>query len=121
MINSTRRQFLRASGVAVCLPFLESLPVVRAQAPVSVRRRMVAINVGLGLHAPHLIPKQEWRYGKEVRIVWRADNGKLKVGADVIAAGKAAWAQSIQTAMVGSNSKRRAAFSSPQLVQNPNS
>lgn len=55
---TTRRAFLRASGVIVGLPFLESLPAARAggQASKARCRRLVAINVGLGLHAPNFIP-----------------------------------------------------------------
>ena len=54
-----RRQVLRASGVAVGLPFLESLhrsvgaTQATGQPPA---RRLVAINVGLGLHLPNIIP-----------------------------------------------------------------
>jgi hypothetical protein len=58
MMKPSRRQFLRASGVAVCLPFLESVHAGAALKPATVRRRMVAINVGLGLHAPNIIPEQ---------------------------------------------------------------
>jgi len=58
MMHPSRRQFLRASGVAVCLPFLESLHAGQATPADSVRRRMVAINVGLGLHAANIIPEQ---------------------------------------------------------------
>lgn len=57
-MEHSRRQFLRASGVAVCLPFLESLPATHAQQPAAIRRRLVAINVGLGLHAPNIVPEQ---------------------------------------------------------------
>jgi hypothetical protein len=46
---------LRASGVALGLPFLDAMTpaFARSAAP---RRRMVAINFGLGLHLPHLVP-----------------------------------------------------------------
>lgn len=51
-----RRQFLRASGVLLTLPCLETFS---AQRPVvDERRRMVAINIGLGLHSPNLVPEQ---------------------------------------------------------------
>jgi hypothetical protein len=43
----------------------------------------------------HTVTPQQWRYGKEVRIVWRVDNAKLKIGADVVGVGKSAWAPSI--------------------------
>ncbi|MEO8495660.1 MAG: DUF1552 domain-containing protein [Planctomycetota bacterium] len=52
----SRRTFLRASGVAVGLPFLEALQGRAVAADTTARRRMVAVNVGLGLHAPNLIP-----------------------------------------------------------------
>ena len=54
----TRRNFLRASGVALCLPVLESMGAGAAALP---RRRLIAIGLGLGLHAPNLIPKQAGR------------------------------------------------------------
>jgi hypothetical protein len=46
---------LRASGVALGLPFLDAMTpaFARSAAP---RRRMVAVNFGLGLHLPHLVP-----------------------------------------------------------------
>ncbi|RPH50310.1 MAG: DUF1552 domain-containing protein [Planctomycetota bacterium] len=51
----SRRTMLRASGVALGLPFLEAMTpaFARSAAP---KRRMVAINLGLGLHLPHLVP-----------------------------------------------------------------
>jgi hypothetical protein len=55
-----RRQFLRGVGVAIALPFLESAAPAapRSAGP---KRRIVAIDVGLGLHAPNFIPKQAGR------------------------------------------------------------
>ena len=54
-----RRAFLSGTGVALALPFLESMTSAKE---VSVpRRRIVAIDIGLGLHAPNLIPKQAGR------------------------------------------------------------
>ena len=57
----SRRTFLRASGVAVGLPFLEGVQGRLVGAENSPRRRMVAVNVGLGLHAPNLIPATSGR------------------------------------------------------------
>jgi len=56
----SRRQMLRASGVALGLPFLNAMTpaFARSAAP---RRRMVAINFGLGLHLPHLVPAKAGR------------------------------------------------------------
>jgi len=53
--SMSRRQMLRASGVALGLPFLDAMTpaFARSAAP---RRRLVAINFGLGLHLPHLVP-----------------------------------------------------------------
>ncbi len=51
----SRRQMLRASGVALGLPFLEAMTPAFAR-PAAPRRRMVAINFGLGLHLPNLVP-----------------------------------------------------------------
>ena len=60
---TNRRQFLRASGVLLTLPSLESFA---APAPVSkLRRRAVAINFGLGLHGPNLFPEKS---GKEFEL-----------------------------------------------------
>src|SRR3954454_17811976 len=60
----TRRHFLRASGVSVALPFLAGLsrPVIGAEP--EIRRRFVAINLGLGFLASHLIPEMAGRYYK---------------------------------------------------------
>lgn len=52
----TRRTFLRASGVALGLPLLESFAA--GEAP---KYRMVAVGLGLGLHAPNLVPKKAGR------------------------------------------------------------
>lgn len=58
----SRRTFLRGSGVAVGLPLLEAMtPTQTFAAQDKPKRRMVAINVGLGLHVPHLIPENAGR------------------------------------------------------------
>ena len=51
----TRRQFLRASGITLALPWLESFAM--AAPATELRRRTVAINIGLGLHGPNLFPE----------------------------------------------------------------
>src|SRR5262249_35921756 len=59
----SRRSFLRGSGVALGLPLLDAmLPTAgaAARAP-DVRRRMIAINTGLGIHAPYFFPEQAGR------------------------------------------------------------
>ena len=53
----SRRTLLRAAGVAVSLPLLESLGGA-AQVDSRRARRMVAINVGLGLHRPNIQPSE---------------------------------------------------------------
>src|SRR5690349_9922975 len=57
----TRRHFLRASGVGVALPLLAGLsrPVIGAEP--EVRRRFVAINLGLGFLASNFIPEKAGR------------------------------------------------------------
>src|SRR5262245_12962557 len=51
-----RRRFLRATGVSLALPWLESLaPAAAAAKP---RHRMVCICTPLGLHAPYLFPEK---------------------------------------------------------------
>ncbi|HVE43016.1 MAG TPA: DUF1552 domain-containing protein [Planctomycetota bacterium] len=57
-MSISRRQFLRAAGVAIALPPLESLARVRSAEP---RRRMVCICAPLGLHPAYLLPQQAGR------------------------------------------------------------
>ncbi|MFP6763544.1 MAG: DUF1552 domain-containing protein, partial [Planctomycetaceae bacterium] len=64
MVNPafSRRTFLRASGVALSLPWLESMqPADAAGTDTTSGRRMVAINVELGLHAANVTPQQAGR------------------------------------------------------------
>src|SRR5437773_1879081 len=62
MIHSTRsidrRHFLRASGVSVALPFLAGLARPARGAESDVKRRFVAINLGLGFLAANFTPSQ---------------------------------------------------------------
>ena len=51
-----RREFLRAAGVAIALPGLETLG--RGTAP---KRRLVCMNLPLGLHPAYLFPKKAGR------------------------------------------------------------
>ena len=62
-MKSPRRNFLRAVGVAVALPLLDSLVPrgVRAAAAGSAVRRMVCINTPLGLHPANFFPKAAGR------------------------------------------------------------
>jgi len=55
-----RRAMLRATGVALALPYLDAMTpaFARSAAP---KRRMVAINFRLGLHLPHLVPSAPGR------------------------------------------------------------
>jgi len=50
-MTMSRRTMLRASGVALALPLLDAWA-----GPSAPKRRFVAINLGLGLHAPHFVP-----------------------------------------------------------------
>jgi len=54
----SRRTFLRGTGVAIALPLLDAmLPLTAtAAATAAPKRRMVAINLSLGLHTPNLFP-----------------------------------------------------------------
>ncbi|MDG2220224.1 MAG: DUF1552 domain-containing protein [Rubripirellula sp.] len=52
-----RRTVLRAAGVSLALPFLESA----GAAPSTNPRRMVAIDIGLGLHAANMLPEKSGR------------------------------------------------------------
>jgi len=59
-----RRHFLKASGVALGLPFLEAMCPSFARAASSSGeppRRFVAMSAGLGFHGPHLFPQTEGR------------------------------------------------------------
>lgn len=57
-----RRRFLRASGVALALPWLDALAPARGAAPAVQRRRMVCVCTPLGLHPPCFFPE---RAGKD--------------------------------------------------------
>lgn len=57
----SRRTLLRASGVAIALPLLPSLQSQTQAVQNTTRRRLVAINVGLGLHGPNIIPEAAGR------------------------------------------------------------
>src|SRR5438876_1995902 len=57
-----RRNFLRAAGVSLALPWLDAHAL--AAAPVAPRRRMVCICTPLGLHPPYFFPAKA---GKEYR------------------------------------------------------
>jgi hypothetical protein len=50
-----RRTLLRGAGAALALPFLDAMRPAFAK-PAAPKRRFVAINLGLGLHLPHLVP-----------------------------------------------------------------
>src|SRR5207248_6409351 len=59
-LHPSRRTFLRSAGVALALPWLESLA---AAAPATkIPRRMVCINAPLGLHPAYFFPQKA---GKE--------------------------------------------------------
>ncbi len=57
----SRRTFLRGSGVAIGLPFLNAMQPSAYAAAVTPKRRMVAINVGFGFHAPNFNPTKAGR------------------------------------------------------------
>lgn len=58
----TRRRFLKAAGVSLALPLLESMaPASDATASAAPRRRMVAILYPLSFYPPHFFPKQTGR------------------------------------------------------------
>jgi hypothetical protein len=58
----TRRSFLRAAGVTLALPLLESTGVRgAAEALANPPRRLMAMNFALGLHAPNFFPTQVGR------------------------------------------------------------
>ena len=55
-----RRQFLRGAGTCIALPLFDAMVPSTAQAATGkVATRFVAMNAGLGFHAPFLFPKTE--------------------------------------------------------------
>src|SRR5438270_7395358 len=58
-MNLNRRTFLRAAGVSLALPWLDSL--APAQQPAPVPRRMVCVCTPLGLHPAHFFPQAAGR------------------------------------------------------------
>ncbi len=55
----SRRTFLRGTGVSLALPFLDAmLPRLHAAAAGGPPKRMVFVCTSLGLHTPHLFPKE---------------------------------------------------------------
>ena len=66
MTTIHRRPILRGTGVELGLPFLESVSAAattpHAPSVSSAKRRcIVAINIGLGLHAPNILPEKAGR------------------------------------------------------------
>ena len=58
----SRRSFLRGSGIAMALPFLDAMWPARAfAAAAGTPRRMVCVCASLGIHAPFLFPKEAGR------------------------------------------------------------
>jgi Protein of unknown function (DUF1552) len=61
-MNVTRREFLRATGVTMALPWLDAFLGTNARgADAASPRRMVCICTPLGLHAPNFFPEQAGR------------------------------------------------------------
>lgn len=56
-----RRRFLRASGVALALPWLDALAPARADGVAAPPRRLVCVCAPLGLHAPNFFPREAGR------------------------------------------------------------
>lgn len=52
-----RRTFLRASGISLALPFLESMTPALASSRAAPPKRLVFVCTALGLHSPNLWPK----------------------------------------------------------------
>ena len=53
----SRRAVLKASGIAISLPFLESMNLAMGREPVAPPKRLVLVCNTLGLHPPSLFPK----------------------------------------------------------------
>lgn len=60
-MNFSRRQFLRASGIALSLPLLDRFARGEVGREKNVARRMVCVCTPLGLHTPHFFPRTTGR------------------------------------------------------------
>lgn len=58
---SNRRQFLRATGVSLALPMLESLASAKPEGPAPKAQRFVCIGAYLGFYTPKFYPKETGR------------------------------------------------------------
>jgi hypothetical protein len=58
---ASRRRFLQAAGVSLALPLLESNGTLHASIGRTAPRRMIAICLAYGLHAPYLFPAKTGR------------------------------------------------------------
>ncbi|MEM0895596.1 MAG: DUF1552 domain-containing protein [Verrucomicrobiota bacterium] len=56
-----RRQFLKAGGISIALPMLESMPLAAAQNPEGNAKRLVCIGGFLGFHQSSFFPEQAGR------------------------------------------------------------
>ena len=56
--QTSRRAFLRGTGVGLALPLLELRGMAAADKLANPPRRMLAMNFALGLHGPHFFPEQ---------------------------------------------------------------
>ncbi len=65
LARTSRRQFLRATGMVLALPLLESFPIgqasQRALLSSGKAKRLVCIGANLGLHSPSFYPKESGR------------------------------------------------------------
>lgn len=58
----SRRTVLRAAGVALALPMLDSMiPAFAAEKPSPFAKRFVSVSLSLGLHGPNLVPETAGR------------------------------------------------------------
>ena len=56
-MNIQRRQFLKATGISLALPWFEAFSVARAAKADAMRRRMVCICAPLGFYPPNFFPQ----------------------------------------------------------------
>jgi hypothetical protein len=61
-VHFNRRQFLKAAGVSIALPMLESFPALAAGESTAKAKRLVCIGGYLGFHQSSIFPKQTGRH-----------------------------------------------------------
>ena len=78
----SRRAALKASGVAIALPLLESMSSAIGGTEIPTAKRMVLICNTLGLYSPALYPEKNWTQLQVDRVSEFAEGSPRKVHID---------------------------------------